>query len=447
MTTTGKETTVTALSVPVRQRAADVLAAFGGAPAVPRALRNLPWPVITDADRAAVTAVLDDHLVSNADGETAVSRLENRWAELCGTPACVAVSNGTTALSLALAALGIGPGDEVVVPALSFVASALAPLHQLAVPVFADIDPVSFTLDPDSVAAAITPRTAAILPVHLHGQPADMDRLGALAARHGLAVVEDAAQAHAATWRGRRVGQLGDAGSFSLQATKNLPTCGEGGLVTFTDAAVGARARTVRQFGEVIEPGRDRDYLSHRLGWNHKMSSVQAAFTLSQLDRFPAYEAARQRHVAAFLDRLRSLPGLTPPSVVPGSTHAWHILRFRLHPDAAGLPDVTPGALRRTVHRLLHAEGVPMSRYQIRPLPEQPVFTDRVGFGGGVPWSYAVPAPALPTPVTSAVIDDSLTLQKRHLHPDAGPALERYADAFEKVWANLPTVASMARAR
>jgi dTDP-4-amino-4,6-dideoxygalactose transaminase len=177
------------------------------------------------------------------------------------------------------------------------------------------------------------------------------------------------------------------------------------------------------------------------------MSSVQAAFTLSQLDRFPAYEAARQRHVAAFLDRLRSLPGLTPPRVVPGSTHAWHILRFRLDPQAAGLSDVTPGALRRTVHRLLHAEGVPMSRYQIRPLPEQPVFTDRVGFGGGVPWSYAVPAPALPTPVTSAVIDDSLTLQKRHLHPDAGPALERYADAFEKVWANLPTVASMARAR
>jgi dTDP-4-amino-4,6-dideoxygalactose transaminase len=407
----------------------------------------MPWPVVEDADRAAVLGVLDDgRLVSNTDGQTAVSRLEERWAERVGVGHCVATSNGTTALTTALAALGIGPGDEVIVPALSFIASALAPLHQLAVPVFADIDPVTFTLDPDAAAALVTPRTAALLPVHLHGQPADLAALQALADRHGLAVLEDAAQAPDARYAGRPAGAHGAAGAFSLQVTKNLPTCGEGGLLTTDDAALARRARMVRQFGEVIEPGAGRDYVSHLLGWNHKLSAVQAGFTLSQLNRFDEYEAARQRNVRAFLDRLVDLPGLVPPSVAPGTTHAWHILRFRFDPVAAGLDGVRPAAFRAALHRLLRAEGVPVSRYQIMALPDQKVFAERTGFGAGLPWSAAAGVePSAPHPVTDEVIADSLTLQKRHLNPAAGPALQRYADGFEKVWQHLDTVAALAR--
>lgn len=440
--------TVTAGSTgPVRNAGfRPALAALGGPPAVPRALRSLPWPVIEQADRDAVLAELaGGRLVSNADGETAVSRLEERWAERVGVAHCVGTSNGTTALALALAALGIGPGDEVIVPALSFIASGLAPLHQLAVPVFADIGPVTFTVDPAAVAALVGPRTAAILPVHLHGQPADLDALGQIAERHGLAIVEDAAQAHGARYHGRPVGGIGTAGAFSLQVTKNLPTCGEGGLLTTDDDALARVARRARQFGEVIEPGADRDYISHSLGWNHKLSSIQASFTLAQLDRFDDYEAARQRNVADFLYRLSALPGLVIPTVAPGTTHAWHILRFRFDPTAAGLDGVTPGAFRAAAHRLLRAEGVPVSRYQLMALPEQKVFTDRVGFGAGVPWSITgEPAPAAPHPVTDAVIDDSLALQKRHLNPDAGPALQAYADGFEKLWENLDTVLAVA---
>ncbi|CCH32934.1 DegT/DnrJ/EryC1/StrS family aminotransferase [Actinosynnema sp. NPDC047251] len=422
------------------------LAAFGGSAAVPRELRSLPWPVVTEADRAAVLAVLGgDAMVSNVDGETAVSALEQRWAALCGAEHCVATSNGTTALALAFAALGIGPGDEVVVPALSFIASGLAPLHQMAVPVFADIDPVDFTLDAESAAALITPRTAAIMPVHLHGAPADMDAIGALARRHGLAVVEDAAQAHGARWRGRPVGSLGDAAAFSLQVTKNLPTCGEGGLLTLADADAAGRARMARQFGEVIEPGRDRDYVAHLLGWNHKMNAVQAAFALSQLDRFAEYERARQRNVTAFLARLAELPGLLVPTIAPDSKHAWHILRFRFDAEAMGVDGVTPESLRRALHRLLRAEGVPVSRYQVLTLPRQRVFTDRVGFGRGRPWSGAAPEPSAPVPVAESVVAGTLTLQKRHLHPEAGPALARYADGFEKVWRRLDLVARMAK--
>ena len=348
---------------------------------------------------------------------------------------------------MALAALGIGPGDEVIVPALSFIASALAPLHQMAVPVFADVDPVTFTMDPARAEALVTPRTAAILPVHLHGQPAALQELMALAHRHGLAVVEDAAQAHGARYGARPVGGLGAAGAFSLQVTKNLPTCGEGGLLTTDDAELARRARMARQFGEVIEPGADRDYVAHLLGWNHKLSAVQAGFTLAQLQRFDAYEAARQANVPAFLARLADLPGLTVPTVAPGTTHAWHILRFRFDPVAAGLDGVSPAAFRAALHRLLRAEGVPVSRYQLMALPEQKVFAERIGFGRGHPWAATTAAePVAPHPVTDAVIADSLALQRRHLHPDAGPALQAYADGFVKVWDHLDTVAVLARA-
>jgi perosamine synthetase len=422
------------------------LAMFGGPPAVPVPQPGTSWPVVTDADRAAVLDALAGPLVSDTDGATPVSELERRWADYCGTAHCVAVSNGTTALQLALAALGIGPGDEVIVPALSFVATALAPVHQLAVPVFADIDPVTFCLDPAAAAAAITPRTRAIVPVHLHGQPAGMAALRALADRHGLALVEDAAQAHGATSGGRRAGALGDVAAVSLQVTKNLPTCGEGGLITTDDAAVAARARTGRQFGETMDPGRERDYVSRHLGWNAKLSSVQAAFARSQLDRLDGYAAARQANVTAFLARLAALPGITVPAAAPGTTHAWHILRFRFDPAAAGLPGLPADRFRSALHRALRAEGCPVSRYQRMTLPQQQVFTDRVGFGGGYPWTAAPRPPDGTHPVAEAVLADSLTLQKRHLNPGSAAALQRYADAFEKVWAQRDLLARLAGA-
>ncbi|BCJ50689.1 aminotransferase DegT [Actinoplanes sp. NBRC 14428] len=420
------------------------LAVFGGTAAVPRPLRSVPWPVVTDADRAAVSRVLDSGaLVCNADGETEIAELERRWARRVEVGHCVGVANGTIAIALALAGLGVGPGDEVIVPALSFAASGLAALHQMAVPVFADIDPVTFNLDPADVERRITPRTAAIVVVHLHGLPADMDALMALARRHGLAVVEDAAQAHGATLGGRPVGGLGHAGAFSIQVTKNLPTCGEGGLVTTDDAALARRVRLARQFGEDIEPGTPREYLCESFGWNAKLNPVQAAFAGSQLDRFDDYEKQRQANIEAFLQRLRELPGIRVPGVPADRTHAWHVLRFRF--DAAAVPGAEPVALREALRRLLRAEGVPVGQYQRRSLAEQPVFRDRLGFGGGQPWSSAGEPPEPGShPVTDAVIADSLVLARNHLHPDSGPLLQRYADAFEKVWEHRDVLRAMA---
>jgi dTDP-4-amino-4,6-dideoxygalactose transaminase len=261
-----------------------------------------------------------------------------------------------------------------------------------------------------------------------------MEPILRVAHRHGLAVVEDAAQAHGATYRDRPVGGFGDAAAFSLQVTKNLPTCGEGGLITTNDAELAERMTMMRQFGEVIESGRERDYVSHLLGWNAKLNPVQAAFATSQLDRFDAYEERRQANVASFLDRLAELPGIQVPCTRPDSTHVWHILRFRFDPAAAGLERVGRAAFRKVLRRLLRAEGVPMSQYQLLPLPRQEVFR-RLDSPPEGPW-----------PNAEAVIEDSLTLQLRHLNPDAGPFLERCAEGFAKVWDNLGVVAQMARA-
>ncbi|MFF9901026.1 DegT/DnrJ/EryC1/StrS family aminotransferase [Streptomyces longispororuber] len=424
------------------------LAMFGGARAVPRGQRIRPWPMVTEQDEQAVLRVLrSGRFTSASSGEREIAGLEREWARHVGTGHCVAVSNGTAALSVALGAVGVGAGDEVVVPALSFIGSAIAPLHLMAVPVFADIDPVTFNLDPAAFEAAITPRTKAVVVVHLHGLPADLDRITAIAARHGIAVVEDAAQAHGARYRGRAVGSVGAANTFSLNVSKNLATCGEGGLVTTDDADVATRATMLRQFGELIPADGDRSYVAHLLGWNCKPNAVQAAFTRSRLARLPAEAAVREENVRRLLGRLAAHPGFLVPEVPRDRTHAWHILRVRVDPAAFGLADAFAGPLRAAVQRALRAEGVPAAPYQLQPLPAQRVFTERRGFGGH-PWALPGvvdrPYRAEDFPATLRVLDDSFALQKAHLHPDAGPLLDRYADAFEKVWEHRDALAAVA---
>jgi dTDP-4-amino-4,6-dideoxygalactose transaminase len=426
----------------------DRLAMFGGATVVDRDVARsaeVAWPVVRDGDRAAVMRTLaGGHFTSLAvDGE--VQRFEREWAAFVGVPHCAAVSNGTAALELAIAAAGIEPGAEIVVPALSFIASATAPLQRLVVPVFADIDPTHYTLDAGAVAGAITSRTAAVLAVHLHGLPCDMAELRALADRHGLLLIEDAAQAHGATYGGRRTGSLGDIAAFSLNPSKNLPTCGEGGMVTTGDAPMHDRVVLHRQFGEKLTVPSARDYLSRVVAGNEKIGALEAAFARSQLARFESESVTRNANVAGFLDLLTGLPGLRLPTCPPGRTHAWHILRFAIEPGAMGCPDVSAGALRAVLQRALRAEGVPVQPYQRVPLPAQPAFRER----GGPHWKLL--GTDLPRyrpedcPVAAAVVDGTFTLQRWHLNPAAGPVLHRCADAFHKVWEHRDRLIEIAR--
>jgi perosamine synthetase len=396
---------------------------LGGPRAIPNPPADVEWPVVTPADEEAVLRVLRrGAFASGSPDDLEVPTLESEWATAVGVRHCAGVSSGTAALQLALAALDVGPGDEVVVPAVSMNATAHAVRAVGATPVFADIDPVTFTVDPASVAAVLSLRTAAVMPVHLHGLPADMTGLRALTEPRGIPLVEDAAQAHGATYQGVPTGALGTVGCFSLHPSKNLPSCAEGGLVTTDDPRVHARVVSLRQFGERPRQA-VRTYVAYTDGGNHKLSPVAAAFTRSQLTRFDEYAKIRQTLVADFLHRLRDLPGLIAPTCPDDRDHVWHILRFRLD-TVAGIPT---WALRRVLHKALRAEGVPMSSYQVLPLPAQPAFR------GGADCF----------PVAAAVLQDSLCLQRRHLNPGSGPALVQYADAITKVWEHLPELCDL----
>jgi dTDP-4-amino-4,6-dideoxygalactose transaminase len=271
----------------------------------------LSRPAIGEEEIDAVVRVLQSGMLAQGPE---VAAFEAEFAAFVGGGVhAVAVANGTMALQLALAGLGVGPGDEVIVPSFTFIASANAVRSLGAVPVFADVDLSTFTIDVSSASAVVTPRTVAVMPVHLYGQMADMPAVQALASRHGLAVVEDAAQAHGAALDGQRAGSVGT-GCFSFYPTKNMTT-GEGGMVTTADAALADRMRLMRNHGM-----RGR-YDYEVFGTNLRMTDLAAAIGRVQLRRLDACNAARQRH-AAWLDA--HLRGVTVPVVRDGAVHVYH---------------------------------------------------------------------------------------------------------------------------
>jgi perosamine synthetase len=286
---------------------------------------NVPLsPVRLDDDvEESVLAVLRSGQL--AQGRM-VERLEQEFARLCGVQHAVAVANGTLALSVALEALGIGPGDEVITSPFTFIATLNAILERGATARFADIDASTFNIDPDAIADAINARSAAVVPVHLYGLPADLERIAPLAERKGLALVEDAAQAHGATVGDRAVGSFGT-GCFSLYATKNV-TSGEGGIVTTNDDDTADDLRLLRNLGM-----RSR-YEYERVGHNYRLSEVHAAIALPQLRRLADANARRRANAARLDEGLADLPGLVTPCIPPGRTHAFHQYTVRVTGEA-----------------------------------------------------------------------------------------------------------------
>ena len=248
-----------------------------------------------------------------------VRELEERFAAFVGVPHAVATSSGTTALQLALLGYEVGAGDEVITVPFTFISSATSILHAGARPVFVDVDEATFCIDPDRVEAAITPRTRAILPVSLYGQPAAMPDLAAIAERHGLALIEDAAQSHGAAIDGRRSGSWG-VGCFSFYPTKNMTT-GEGGMITTADAGVAERARLLREHGMRVR------YHHDVVGYNYRMTDIHASIGLAQLTRLPAANE-RRREIARRYDA--ELRGVITPRVAPGVTHVYHQYTLRV---------------------------------------------------------------------------------------------------------------------
>ncbi|WP_425153981.1 DegT/DnrJ/EryC1/StrS family aminotransferase [Candidatus Palauibacter sp.] len=321
------------------------LALEGGAPVCTEPWP--PWPRWGAAERRALVEVLESGRWGLGGG--AVPELESRFAALHGARYAVACCNGTVAIQLALLAAGVRPGDEVITSPYSFVATAHAARALGAVPVFVDVQPGTHNLDPERIEAAITGRTAAILPVHIGGRPADMDRVNEIAARRGLRVVEDAAQAWLAGWRGRAVGTLGRAGAFSFQSSKNL-TAGEGGIVLTDDEALYRRAWSWHDCGRELG-GPPHAHAPD--GSNLRMTEFQAALLLCGLERLPAEQAIRRQAMDALSAGMADLEGLRLPDPDERITaHGCHIFMTRLDESRVR-------ADKGWLIEALRAEGIP----------------------------------------------------------------------------------------
>lgn len=309
------------------------------------------WPVWRTEWEADVLGVLRSRKWFRPSGPF-VARFEEGYAKLHGAKACLATSSGTTALITSLHALGVDAGDEVIVSPYTFIASYNAILAHKALPVFADTDPATLTLDPASLAGCLTERTRAIMPVHIFGLPCEMDPIMAFAKKHRLAVVEDACQAWLAEYKGAKCGTIGDTGCFSFQESKNLPS-GEGGAITSMSQEVIDRCNSYHNCGRAI--GTFKGNGSFTRGVNFRMQQFQAAILLQQFDKL-VKETAHRRESAAYLDaQLAKIPGIAPVRVPQGGRSAYHLYAFRYDKSAFA------GLSRDGFLRSLSAEGVPAS--------------------------------------------------------------------------------------
>src|SRR5512143_1956902 len=273
-------------------------------------------PYIGEAEKQAVLEVLESGMLAQGPR---TAKFEERFAQLCGVKHAIATTSGTTALYIALLANGIGEGDEVITTSFTFIASANSILFTGATPVFVDIDPATFNIDPEQVARSVTSPTKAIMPVHLYGYVCDMDALQAIADRHGLKIIEDACQAVGATYHGRPAGSFGT-GCFSLYATKNVMS-GEGGMITTNDDALAEKCRMLRNHGM------KRRYYHDMLGFNFRMTDLCAAIGLAQMDRLVDFTAKRRAN-AAFLNS--KIESVITPTVKDGYGHVWHQYTIRV---------------------------------------------------------------------------------------------------------------------
>lgn len=423
---------------------AQKLAIKGGAKAVPDGAIKA-WPPITDEDRQAVLAVLDSGHLHGCSAPEALA-FQKEWAEYVGARYCLVTNSGTSALHMAVAAAGVEPGDEVLVPAYTYWATAAAVLHHNAIPVFVDIELEAFCMDPALIEEKITDHTRAIMPVHVAGMPADMDAINAIARKHGLAVIEDAAQAQGAEYKGRKVGSLGDAAGFSLNRSKNLTSC-EGGLYTTNNEHYFEYGKMMREFGEVIVPGQRREYNAFALGWMYRAIEFANAFGRSQLRRLDQYNGQRIA-MAEYLNRsLKQMPGAEPVACPPDRKPVYWTYNLEFRPDQLGL-DVSVRAFREAAEHILRAEGMDIGQWQFMPVPAQDVFQSKKGYGKGCPWSCQFSRPveyrAEDYPRTLEFLEGHTCLRGVY-PPNDMDLMKTYVAAFEKVLSQPSEIAALAK--
>ena len=343
--------------------------------------------------RAAVEEVLvSQHFVVGPQGEA----LEGEIAQACGVRHAVGVASGTEALELGLHACGVGLGDEVIVPAFTFIATGSAVSALGARPVFADIEPATFNLDPDDIEARITTRTRAIVVVHLFGLSADMDPILEIAAKRNIPVIEDNAQSFSATYRGRKTGSMGRIGCLSFYPSKNLGAYGDAGMIVTNDDAVAARLRSLRNHGQT------RQYLSTERGWNSRLDEMQAAVLCVKLRHMADWTEKRQAHARLYDSLLKEIPGILPPRVPPGREHVYYLYTVRVEGRAGGYTrqrDKGNEIRSDVMQQRLKQQGIASMVYYPVPLHLQPLYASLGGKPGDLRVSERAAREVLSIPI------------------------------------------------
>jgi dTDP-4-amino-4,6-dideoxygalactose transaminase len=413
----------------------STLALLGGKPAV-TIRREFPWPILTDEDIAAVGAAMRAGLTSDPGYCEPVREFEARWAEMFDMPFALSRVNGSAALHSALFAAGVGPGDEVIVPSYAWIATAGCVLAAGAVPVFADIDGRTFTLDPADVARRVTTRTRAIVALHLWGHAADMDALAAIAERHRFCLIEDASHAHGGTYRGRRLGTIGDIGCFSLQASKAMPA-GEGGMLLTRRREFYERALLLAQ-----SPGRlalhlelpgHRQYRETGFGaFKYRINPLNAVIGLRQMAYLEERNRIRTANMNYLTDALQGVPGIeTPYTAAQVDRGGFYGYRLLYKPqELRGLP-------LSAFLEALRAEGVPAEPERYPMLHTTPMYTDRNPPGCGWPWSHAPETQVRygpgTLPVTEEIYPRLIAIPSYNRATPCKDLHDQYAEAFRKV--------------
>ncbi|WP_266365819.1 DegT/DnrJ/EryC1/StrS family aminotransferase [Tellurirhabdus rosea] len=403
----------------IQERITDRLAIEGGDKAV---TKQFPWPIYDEREVEAVADIIRNGKWGNPDCLGEVEAFEQAFAAYCGTRYAVSCVNGSVSLRLALIACGVRPGDEVIVPPYTFIATASTVIEANCVPVFADIEPDTYNLDPEAVERAITPRTRAIIPVHFAGQACRMDAILDLARRYNLRVIEDAAHGHGAEYRGRKLGAIGDAGSFSFQSSKNL-TGGEGGMVVTNDPDLYRLMHSLRNVGR-LEGGQWYDHFNP--GCNYRLTPMQAVLLSEQLKRLDEQTHRRNENGLYLNELLAGIEGITPLTRGHGETvHCYHLYIFRYDASAFG------GLSKTRFVELLAAEGVPCFRGYPHPLYRQPLFQNRN-------WMcYAIPEMVDYTevycPVAEKACRDEAVWILQHAMLGTRTDMEAFAEAIRKI--------------
>jgi perosamine synthetase len=417
------------------------LAIHGGPKAIPDGTIK-KWPPIDDTDRQMVLDSLNG--ANHAFGPNCIA-FEKEFAEWNGSKYAITTNSGTAALHMGIVACGCGTGDEVIVPAYSWSSSATCILQHNCVPVFVDIDYATINIDPSKIEQAITPKTRAILVVHLHGLPVEMDKIMAIANRRGIKVIEDACQGHGAIYNGKKVGTWGHCGAFSFNQNKNLCS-GEGGMFVTDDPEMLAKAQSLWSFGETRAPAESRDYHVYAMGWMYRNNDLTAAFGRSQLRKLNGYLARQNENAQLLSAELAGITGLILPYQPPGAKHNWYNYTIRFDMETLGhLHDAS--SFRYKMLKAMQAEGVQTSVWQSFILPAMTVFQAKNGYGKGCPWScpHAQPVDYALHQYTSAQRHcDTHTGMTTPLRAPNGPAeVLATARGIRKVMENLDQVAKI----